>query len=120
MTGWAQSLPYSIPPTKPAVPLDIQGKRAGGHAKVARRLAPAASCCCGMIWRALLYDSYCTLFPRWYGSHKCYLFLDRLRVAVPWPVPSVCHAFAVCHKMWPYGTVPSRFRRRESVEKIQM
>ena len=35
--------------------------------------------------------------------HKCYLFLDVLRVAVPWPaVPSVCQAFAVCHKMWPY------------------
>ena len=40
--------------------------------------------------------------------HKCYLFLHVflhvLRVAVPHLLfrPSVCHAFAVCHKMWPY------------------
>ena len=49
--------------------------------------------------------------------------LDLLRVRlwpVLWPVLSVCHAFAVCHKMWPYRAVPSRFRRRESVEKIQI
>ena len=36
--------------------------------------------------------------------NKCYLFLHRLR-APPVPhlfCPSVCQAFAVCHKMWPY------------------
>ena len=35
--------------------------------------------------------------------HKCYLFLHVLRVRTcSVAVPSVCHAFAVCHKMWPY------------------
>ena len=33
------------------------------------------------------------------NGHKCYLFLHVLRVRT---CCSVCHAFAVCHKMWPY------------------
>ena len=35
-------------------------------------------------------------------DHKCYLYLDVLRVRPAFCTCSVSHAFAVCHKIWPY------------------
>ena len=41
---------------------------------------------------------YCTVRVH----HKCYLFLHRLRAPPAVPHLLFCHAFAICHKMWPY------------------
>ena len=67
---------------------------------------------CTVLYCTVLYCTvlYCTVLY----CHKCYLFLDRLRV----------RGCSVCPSRFrglPQDVaVPSRFRRRESVEKIQM